>query len=85
MDSYKNALTFLLALILAADAVVFWQVRRLIHSWGKEVEENDKALTDEEQRYVEVRMKLMVFLSTTALVLFLLRFVVFDLFPLIRG
>lgn len=81
----KTALTILLALILAADAVVFWQVRRLIHSWGKEVEEDDKALTDEEQRYVEVRMKLMGFLSTTALVLFLLRFVVFDLFPLIRG
>ena len=81
----KTALTILLALILAADAVVFWQVRRLIHSWGKEVEEDDKALTDEEQRYVGVRMKLMGFLSTTALVLFLLRFVVFDLFPPIRG
>ena len=84
MDSYKTALTTLLALILAADAVVFWQVRRLIHSWDKEVQE-DKVLTDEEQRYVEVRLKLMGFLSTTALGIFLLRFVVFDLFPLIRG
>ena len=84
MDSYKTALTILLALILAADAVVFWQVRRLIHSWDKEVQE-DKVLTDEEQRYVEVRLKLMGFLSTTALGIFLLRFVVFDLFPLIRG
>ena len=72
----KTALTILLALILAADAVVFWQVRRLIHSWGKEVEEDDKALTDEEQRYVEVRLKLMSALSTAAIVLFLLRFVV---------
>ena len=85
MDSYKTALTILLALVLAADAVVFWQVRRLIHSWGKEIGEDDKALTDEEQRYVEVRMKLLGFLSTTALVLFLLRFVIFELIPLIGG
>ena len=85
MDSYKTALTILLALILAADAVVFWQVRRLIHSWDKEVGEEDKALTDEEQRYVKVRMKLLGYLSTTALGLFLLRFVVFELIPLIGG
>ena len=85
MNSYKTALTILLTLILAADAVVFWQVRRLIHSWDKEVGEEDKALTDEEQRYVEVRMKLLGFLSTTALGLFLLRFVFFELFPLISG
>lgn len=85
MNSYKTALTILLALILAADAVVFWQVRRLIHRWDKEVGEEDKALTDEEQRYVEVRLKLMGFLSTTALGLFLLRFVVFELIPLIGG
>ena len=85
MDSYKTALTILLALILAADAVVFWQMRRLIHRWDKEVGEEDKALTDEEQRYVEVRLKLMGFLSTTALGLFLLRFVVFELIPLIGG
>ena len=85
MNSYKTALTILLALILAADAVVFWQVRRLIHRWDKEVGEEDKALTDEERRYVEVRLKLMGFLSTTALILFLLRFVVFELIPLIGG
>ena len=85
MNTYKTALTILLALILAADAVVFWQVRRLIHSWDKEIGEDDKALTDEEQRYVEVRLKLLGFLSTTALILFLLRFVVFELIPLIGG
>ena len=85
MNSYKTALTILLALILAADAVVFWQVRRLIHRWAREVGAEDKALTDEEQRCVEVRMKLMGFLSTTALGLFLLRFVVFELIPLIGG
>ena len=85
MDSFKTALTILLALVLAADAVVFWQVRRLIHRWDKEVEEEDRALTDEEQRYVEVRLKLLGFLSTTALGLFLLRFVVFELIPLIGG
>ena len=80
----KTALTILLVLVLSAEAVVFFQVRRLIHSWGKEVEE-DKALTDGERRYVELRLKLMSVLSTAAIVLFLLRFVVFDLFPLIRG
>ena len=85
MDSFKTALTILLALILAADAVVFWQVRRLIHRWDKEIGAEEKALTDGEQRYVEVRMKLLGFLSTTALVLFLLRFVVFELIPLIGG
>ena len=85
MNSYKTALTILLALVLAADAVVFWQVRRLIHSWDREIGEEDKALTDEEQRYVDVRMKLLGFLSTTALGLFLLRFVVFELIPLIGG
>ena len=85
MNSYKTALTILLALVLAADAVVFWQVRRLIHSWDREIGEEDKTLTDEEQRYVEVRMKLLGFLSTTALGLFLLRFVAFELIPLIGG
>ena len=81
----KTALTVLLILVLAAEGVIFYQVRKLIHSWGEDVEENDKVLTDQEQRYVEVRMKLMSVLSTAAIVLFLLRFVVFDLFPLIRG
>lgn len=81
----KTALTILLVLVLAAEAVIFWQVRRLIHSWGREVEEEDKALTDGERRYVEVRLKLMSVLSAAAIVLFLLRFVFFDLFPLIRG
>ena len=82
MDIIKTVLTILLVAVLAAEALIFFQVRRLIHSWGKEVEEDDKALTDEEQRYVEVRLKLMSALSTAAIVLFLLRFVVFDLFPL---
>ena len=81
----KTALTVLLILVLAAEAVVFWQVRRLIHSWGEEVEKDDKALTDGERRYVEVRLKLMSALSTAAIVLFLLRFVFFDLFPIFRS
>ena len=81
----KTALTTLLVLVLAAEAVVFWQVRRLIHSWDKEVQEEDKVLTDEEQQYVEVRLKCMSVLSTVAIILFLLRFVFFDLFPLIRS
>ena len=81
----KTALTILLVLILAAEAVIFYQMRRLINGWGKEVEEEDKALTDEEVRYIEIRGKLLSVLSTAAIVLFLLRFVFFDLFPLIRG
>ncbi len=85
MDSYKTELTILLVLILAAEAVVWLQMRRLFKGWEKEVEKEDMALTDEEQHYVEIRMKLIGFLSTTALVLFLLRFVVFELLPMIFG
>lgn len=79
----KTALTILLILVLAAEGVIFFQVRKLIHSWGKEVEQDDKALTDQEQRYVEVRMKLLSVLSTAAIALFLLRFVLFDLLPML--
>ena len=85
MDSYKNALTLLLVLILAAEAVVYYQMRRLFKSWEKDVENDDKQLTDEEVHYVETRFRLMGILGSTALVIFLLRFVIFDLFPLIRG
>ena len=79
----KTALTILLILVLAAEGVIFFQVRKLIHSWGKEVEQDDKALTEQEQRYVEVRMKLPSVLSTAAIALFLLRFVLFDLLPML--
>ena len=85
MDSYKNALTVLLLLILAAEAVIFFQVRRLIRGWEKDVEKDDKALTDAEQHYVEFRLKLMSYLGTAAVVVYLLRFVVFELIPLFRG
>ena len=85
MDSYKNALTVLLVLILAAEAVIFFQVRRLIRGWEKDVEKEDKALTDAEQHYVEFRLKLMSYLGTAAIVVYLLRFVVFELIPLFRG
>lgn len=81
----KTVLTVLLILILTAEAVVFYQMRRLINGWGKEVEEHDKALTDEEVHYVEIRSRLMGILGIAALVIFLLRFVFFDLLPLIRG
>lgn len=85
MDSYKNALTVLLVLILTAEAVIFFQVRRLIRGWEKDVEKDDKALTDAEQHYVEFRLKLMSYLGTAAVVVYLLRFVVFELIPLFRG
>ena len=82
MDSYKNALTVLLLLILAAEAVIFFQVRRLIRGWEKDVEKDDKVLTDAEQHYVEFRLKLMSYLGTAAVVVYLLRFVFFDLLSL---
>ena len=81
----KTTLTILLVLILAAEAVVFFRMRRLINGWEKEVEKEDMPLTDEEVHYVETRSKLMGILGAAALVIFLLRFVVFDLFPLFRG
>jgi hypothetical protein len=84
MNSYKTALTILLVLILAAEAVVYYQMRRLFKGWGKDVQNDDKQLTDEEAHYVETRSRLMGILGSTALVIFLLRFVIFDLFPLIR-
>ena len=81
----KTILTVLLVLILAAEAIVWFQMRKLINSWEKEVEKEDMSLTDEEVQYVETHSKLMGILGTAALVIFLLRFVIFDLFPLFRG
>ena len=81
----KTILTILLILILAAEAVVFFRMRRLINGWEKEVEKEDMSLTDEEVQYVETHSKLMGILGAAALVIFLLRFVIFDLFPLLRG
>ena len=81
----KTILTVLLVLILTAEAVVFFRMRRLINGWEKEVEKEDMSLTDEEVQYVETHSKLMGILGAAALVIFLLRFVIFDLFPLFRG
>ena len=81
----KTLLTVLLVLILAAEAIVWFQMRKLINSWGKEVEKEDMPLTDEEVHYVETRSKLLGFLGAAALAIFLLRFVIFDLFPLFDG
>ena len=81
----KTALTVLLVLLLAAEAIVFFRMRRLINGWEKEVEKEDMSLTDEEVQYVETHSKLMGILGAAALVIFLLRFVIFDLFPLLRG
>ena len=81
----KTLLTVLLVLILAAEAIVWFQMRKLINSWEKEVEKEDMPLTDEEVHYVESRSKLMGFLGAAALAIFLLRFVIFDLFPLFGG
>ena len=81
----KTLLTVLLVLILAAEAIVWLQMRKRILGWEKEVEKEDMPLTDEEVYYVETRSKLMGFLGAAALVIFLLRFVIFDLFPLFGG
>ena len=81
----KTFLTVLMVLILAAEAVVLYQMRRLAKSWDQEIESEDRALTDEEVRYVEIRANLLGILGVAALVIFLLRFVVFDLLPIFRG
>ena len=81
----KTILTVLLVLILTAEAIVFFRMRRLINSWEKEVEKEDMSLTDEEVQYVETHSKLMGILGAAALVIFLLRFVIFVLFPLFGG
>ena len=81
----KTLLTILLVLILAAEAIVWLQMRKLITGWEKEVEKEDMSLTDEEVHYVETRSKLMGFFGAAALAIFLLRFVIFDLFPLFGG
>ena len=81
----KTFLTVLLLLILAAEAIVFFRMRRLINGWEKEVEKEDMPLTDEEVHDVESRSRLMGILGAAALAIFLLRFVIFDLFPLFRG
>ena len=81
----KTFLTVLLVLILAAEAIVWLQMRKLINSWEKEVEKEDMPLTDEEVDYVEKRTKLMGVLGAAALVIYLLRFVIFDLFPIFGG
>ena len=81
----KTILTVLLVLILAAEAIVFFRMRRLINGWEKEVEKEDMPLTDEEVQYVETHSKLMGILGAAALVIFLLRFVIFVLFPLFGG
>ena len=81
----KTLLTILLIAVMAAEGVLMYRMRKLINSWEKEVEDHDVALTAGEQRQVERWGKLMGVLGVAAIVLFLLRFVVFDLFPLIRG
>ena len=78
-------MTVLLVLILAAEAIVWLQMRKLILGWEKEVAKEDMPLTDEEVQYVETHSKLMGILGAAALVIFLLRFVICDLFPLFRG
>ena len=81
----KTILTILLIAVMAAEGVLMYRMRKLINSWEKEVEDHDVALTDGEQRRVERWGKLMGVLSVAAIILFLLRFVVFDLFPMMFG
>ena len=81
----KTALTVLLVLILAAEAIILFQMRKRVNGWEKEVEKEDMPLTDEEVHYVEIRTKLMGFLGFAALVILLMCFVFFELIPLIRG
>ena len=77
----KTLLTILLVLILAAEAIVWFQMRKLINSWEKDVKKEDMPLSDEEVHYVETRSKLMGILGAAALVIFLLRFVILTCSP----
>ena len=78
---------FLLMLIavLAAEGAAVLRLRSLVNGWEKDVEDGDKVLTDEEVRTVERLGRQMSALGIAAIVLFVLRFVLFALLPMLRG
>ena len=75
-------LNILLLLVGIADAVAFFQLRKRINGWGDHL---DEPLSDEEEAFVMKRFKLIRALSVVGAVLLVIRVVIYELFPLIRG
>ena len=75
-------LNILLLLVGIADAVAFFQLRKRINGWGDHL---DKPLSDEEEAFVMKRFKLIRALSVVGAVLLVIRVVIYELLPLIRG
>lgn len=76
----RPVLMILMILVFAADLVAFLQLRRRINSWGSRLEE---PLSDQEQRYVQSRLKLVGVLSIVLTGLFLVNCVFYEILPLI--
>lgn len=75
-------LNILLLLVGIADAVAFFQLRKRINGWGDHL---DEPLSDEEEAFVMKRFKLIRSLSVVGAVLLVIRVVIYELLPLIRG
>lgn len=75
-------LNILLLLVGIADAVAFFQLRKRINGWGDHL---DEPLSDEEEAFVMKRFKLIRALSVVGAVLLVIRVVIYELLPLIRG
>lgn len=78
----KIFLNILLLLVGIADAVAFFQVRKRINGWG---DHPDEPLSDEDEAFVVKRFKLIRALSVVGAALLVIRVVIYELLPLIRG
>ena len=81
----KTILTILLVAVLAGEGMLVLRLRSVINGWEGDVEKEDKALTDEEVRTVERLGKQISALGIAAIVLFVLRFALFELLPMLQG
>lgn len=75
----KLFLIILTLAVFAADAAVFLQLRKRLKSWENQL---DEPLSDEEQRYVQTRLKLIGVLSAAGTILFFINCIIHDLLPL---
>lgn len=78
----KLFLTILMLAVFAADAAVLLQLGKRFKSWENQL---DEPLSDEEQRYVETRLKLLGVLSAAGTMLFFIVCILYDLLPLFGG
>ena len=79
----KIILTILLIAVLAVEGMLALRVRSLANGWEKEAADGDRTLTDDEVRTLERLCRQMVVLGIAEIILFVLRFVFFDLIPLL--